>query len=106
MSHAPASDKTCPRCRTGEVLAVLRLPHTWTNTSGRPVRGIREVHLCTHCDAGHPIVTYFAIHGSARPEHADFLARLLRHWTDHVRPLVPDENALRAEADAWCNGEL
>ncbi|WP_055478541.1 DUF6300 family protein [Sphaerimonospora mesophila] len=106
MSRTPASGGTCPRCRTGEVLAVLRLPHTWTNASGRLVRGVGEVHLCARCDPGHPIVAYFAVHGLARPEHADLLARLLHDWADHALPPVPDENVLWAEADAWRKGEL
>ncbi|NBE96859.1 hypothetical protein FE391_24070 [Nonomuraea sp. KC401] len=33
----------CPRCRTGDVPAVVRVPHGWTNASGRPVRGVGEV---------------------------------------------------------------
>ncbi|MBB6551057.1 DUF6300 family protein [Nonomuraea rubra] len=100
-----SGDPACPRC-TGEVLAVLRLPHTWTNASGRPVRGHGEVLLCARCDAGDPLATYFAVHGTARPEHAALLARLLRQWLDRVRPRAPDEDALRAEAEAWRRGEL
>ncbi|MET7329698.1 DUF6300 family protein [Nonomuraea sp. NPDC005650] len=102
--------RICPRCRAGDVLAVLRLPHTWTNASGHEVRGVSEVLLCARCDAGDPaagpVVTYFAVHGSVRPEHADRLARALRHWIDRARPPRPDEDALRAETEAWRRGEL
>ncbi|MGR6918582.1 DUF6300 family protein [[Actinomadura] parvosata] len=96
----------CPRCRFGEILAVLRLPRTWTNASGRPVRGLGEVLLCARCDAGDPLVTYFAVHAAARPEHAALLARLLRQWAARARPEGPDEDTLRAEAEAWRRGEL
>ncbi|WP_043635148.1 DUF6300 family protein [Nonomuraea candida] len=100
----------CPRCRTGEVLAVLRLPHTWTNAAGRPVRGVGEVLVCARCDADDPvagpIVTYFAVHGTVRPPHAAALARLLRHWITHARPPRPDEDALRAETESWHRGDL
>ncbi|MCP2357542.1 hypothetical protein HD597_004562 [Nonomuraea thailandensis] len=103
MSSVPPA---CPRCRTGEVLAVLRLPSTWTNASGRPVRGHGEVLLCARCDAGDPLVTYFAVHGTARTEHAELLARLLHQWLGRARPQTPDDDALRAETEAWHRGEL
>ncbi|WP_326642114.1 DUF6300 family protein [Streptosporangium sp. NBC_01755] len=101
----------CPRCRTGEVLAVVRLPHTWTNAAGDPVRGIRDALLCACCDAGDPnagpIITYFAVHGSAQPETLVQLARYLLRWIHRARaPKQPDENALNAEAEAWYRGEL
>ncbi|MDX3100563.1 DUF6300 family protein [Nonomuraea angiospora] len=103
-------DRPCPRCRTGSVLAVLRLPHTWTNAAGNEVRGVSEVLLCARCDAGDPaagpIVTYFAVHGSVRPEHAAQLARGLRHWAERARPPRPDESALAAETEAWYRGDL
>ena len=103
-------DGTCRRCHTGDILAVLRLPHTWTNSSGGQVRGVSEVPVCTRCDANDPatgpIVTYFTVHASVRPEHVAPFARLLRRWTDRAQPPKPDENALRAEADAWYRGDL
>nr|WP_055502209.1 DUF6300 family protein [Nonomuraea pusilla] len=101
---------TCPRCRTGEVLAVLRLPRSWTNTSGSLVRGTRDVLLCAACDADDPlagpVVTYFAVHGRARPQDAALLAACLLRWIAGARPAEPDERALRAEADAWRRGDL
>ncbi|MGV9309729.1 MULTISPECIES: DUF6300 family protein [unclassified Nonomuraea] len=103
-------DWPCPRCRADSVLAVLRRPHAWTNTSGNPVRGHSDVLLCARCDADDPltgpIITYFAVHGSARPENVGQLARLLLRWVDRARPPAPDEKALRAEAEAWRRGEL
>ncbi|GAA3693915.1 hypothetical protein GCM10022224_069300 [Nonomuraea antimicrobica] len=100
----------CPRCRTGEVLAVLRLPYTWSNAAGRRVRVMSEIAVCGRCDAGDPvtgpIVAYFAVHGSARPEHLAPLARLLRRWAERARPPRPDLDALAAEAEAWYRGEL
>ncbi|SEH01193.1 hypothetical protein SAMN05444920_119123 [Nonomuraea solani] len=76
-------DGGCPRCRTDSVLAVLRLPATWANQAG----GAREVVLCARCDAGDPVVAYFAAHGTVRPEGVDELARLLLDWIDRARPL-------------------
>ncbi|MFC4121861.1 DUF6300 family protein [Nonomuraea zeae] len=106
MSVAPA----CPRCRAGEVLAVLRLPHTWANASGGPVRGMSEIVVCARCDAGDPltgpIVAYFAAHDQVRPESLDQLARPLRRWLDRARPPEPDEQALEAEIEAWYRGDL
>ncbi|MFI7643052.1 DUF6300 family protein [Nonomuraea sp. NPDC049400] len=103
-------DRTCPRCRTGDVLAALRLQHTWTNASGSQVRGTSEVLVCARCDAGDPltgpIVTYFTVHGSARPEDAAQLAGYLLRWVERARPPKPDEDALNAEAEAWRRGEL
>jgi uncharacterized protein DUF6300 len=96
----------CPRCRVGYVLAVLRLPHTWTNASGGRVRGISEVLLCAHCDADDPLTRYFTAHGPVRPQDADGFARDLLRWIDRARPPKPDENALKAEAEAWYRGEL
>ncbi|RBQ19840.1 hypothetical protein DP939_14120 [Spongiactinospora rosea] len=96
----------CPRCRAGDVLAVLRLPHTWTNTSGNPVRGLSEVLLCTRCDAADPLVTYLAVHPSPCHQDATTLARLLRHWIGRARPPRPDPLAVEAESAAWHRGDL
>lgn len=102
--------RRCRRCHIGDVLAVLRLPHTWTNASGNRVRGVSEIPVCSRCDAGDPvtgpIVRYLTVHESVRTEHVARFARLLRHWIDRPRPLRPDENALKAEADAWFRGDL
>ncbi|MEV0387808.1 DUF6300 family protein [Nonomuraea sp. NPDC050643] len=80
----------CPRCRADEVLAVARLPHTWTNASGGQVRGLREVLLCARCDAGDPlagpVVACFARHSRPGPEHAAGLAAALRRWVEGTRP--------------------
>lgn len=104
-------DRACPRCRTDNILAILRRPHTWTNASGNQVQGIDEVLLCARCDAydpiAGPITTYFAVHGSAQPESLAQLARHLLHWIDQARaPKPPDENTLNEEAEAWYRGEL
>ncbi|WP_336214969.1 DUF6300 family protein [Nonomuraea sp. LPB2021202275-12-8] len=54
-----------------------------------------------------PIITYFAVHGSAPPEALVQLARFLLRWIHQPRaPKQPDENALNAEAEAWYRGEL
>ncbi|WP_431899109.1 DUF6300 family protein [Nonomuraea sp. bgisy101] len=102
--------RACPRCRTGDVLAVLRLPHTWTNASGNQVRGTSELLVCAHCDVDDPltgpIVTYFTVHGSAQPENVAQLAGCLLRWIGQARPPKPDENALNAEAEAWYRDEL
>jgi Family of unknown function (DUF6300) len=103
-------DRTCRRCRTGEVLAVLRLPHTWTNASGGRVRGRSELPVCARCDAGDPatgpIVACLTVHATVRPENVAALARLLRRWAERARPPRPDVNALNAEAEAWYRGDL
>ncbi|GAA4521529.1 MULTISPECIES: DUF6300 family protein [Nonomuraea] len=91
----------CPRCRTGDVLAVLRLPHIWTNASGNEVRGISEVLLCARCDAGDPLVASFT-----PPYDPDRFVRALLGKAAGARPPEPDEHALRAEAEAWYRGEL
>ncbi|GII94296.1 DUF6300 family protein [Sinosporangium siamense] len=95
----------CPRCRTGEVVAVLRVPYSWTNTSGKPVRGRSDILLCTRCDAADPVtgplITHFTVHGTV-PDGDDLLLR----WIDQAKPRKPDEHALRAEFDAWRQGDL
>ncbi|WP_420313620.1 DUF6300 family protein [Actinopolymorpha alba] len=106
MSH----EQACPRCRTHNLLAVLSLPDTWTNASGNQARVISDVPLCARCDADDPfagpVVTYFAVHGSAQPETAPHLARCLLRWIEHARPPKPDRNVLNAEAEAWYCGDL
>ncbi|MCF6471936.1 hypothetical protein FAF44_26610 [Nonomuraea sp. MG754425] len=94
-----AREDACPRCRTGEVLAVLRLPHTRPDAAGRVVHGAGEVLLCGRCDADDPVagplVTYFAVHATARRQDAALLARLLRRWIEHARPPIPDADDRR-----------
>ncbi|MFC4006872.1 DUF6300 family protein [Nonomuraea purpurea] len=75
----------CPRCRADDVLAVLRRPHTWTDASGGQVRGVREIVLCARCDAGDPLVSFFAVHGTATKETAAELAGHLRRWIDRTQ---------------------
>lgn len=93
------NDWPCHRCGTDNVLAILRLPHTWTNASGNEFPVIREVHLCARCDAADPlagpVVRYFAIGGSARSEDAAELSRDLLRWIDQARPsqVEPDESS-------------
>ncbi|WP_329244891.1 DUF6300 family protein [Actinoallomurus sp. NBC_01490] len=96
----------CPRCRVGEVLAILRLPHTWTNASGGRVRGVSEVLLCARCDADDPVTRHFPAHGPVRPQDADRLARDLLRRLARARPPKPDEDALKAETEAWYRGDL
>ncbi|WP_242614226.1 DUF6300 family protein [Actinomadura roseirufa] len=100
----------CPRCGIGEVLAVLRLPHVWTGARGNRIRVVSDVLLCARCDADDPlagpVVTYFIVHGSVQPDGASDFARVLLRWVAGARPPEPDENALRAETEAWYRGEL
>ncbi|SDI18752.1 hypothetical protein SAMN05421505_13743 [Sinosporangium album] len=102
--------QTCPRCRTGDILAILRLPHTWENATGKRVSVRSDLLLCSHCDAHDPltgpIVTYFALHETVRPEHMHHLARLLRRWIDHASIPKPNEKPLTTEAEAWYRGDL
>ncbi|RJL35474.1 DUF6300 family protein [Bailinhaonella thermotolerans] len=105
--NAPAA---CPRCGTGEVLATLRLPYTWRNASGHPVRGTSEIVLCARCGAADPltgpIVAYFARHGTAGAGDLTSLARALRRWAAGASPPRPDPGAVAAEAEAWRRGDL
>ncbi|MEU0567533.1 DUF6300 family protein [Nonomuraea sp. NPDC005983] len=104
------SDRACPRCHGGDVLAVLRVPHGWTTARGNQVQGSAEVLLCARCDADGPvtgpIVAYFAVHELVSPETLDELASLLRDWIDRAKPPELDENALAAEVEAWYRGDL
>ncbi|MFG3423734.1 DUF6300 family protein [Micromonospora sp. NPDC048063] len=106
MTH----DWPCHRCGTDNVLAVLHLPHTWTNTSGNQVPVVSKYVLCARCDADDPltgpIVTHFTVQRTAQPEDVAQLARDLLRWIGQARPAIPDENALKAEVDAWYRGEL
>ncbi|MEO3869983.1 DUF6300 family protein [Nonomuraea sp. B12E4] len=87
-------DWPCPRCRTDNVLAALRVPHTWTDGSGNEVCGVSEVLLCARCDADDPvagpIVAYFDAHGSVQPEHVAQLADDLLRWIERARPARSD----------------
>jgi Family of unknown function (DUF6300) len=100
----------CHRCGTDNVLAVLRLPHIWTNTSGSQVPVISKFVLCARCDSDDPItgpmVTHLTAPGPAQPEDVAQLARDLLRWIDQAQPTGPDEDALNAEVDAWYRGEL
>ncbi|MFE9204581.1 DUF6300 family protein [Micromonospora sp. NPDC007230] len=103
-------DRPCHRCGTDNVLAVLRRPGSWTNASGNRVPVVQEIHLCARCDADDPlagpVVGHLDADGARQPGNAAQLAGDLLRWIDHARPARPDENALKAEVDAWYRGEL
>ncbi|WP_173525342.1 DUF6300 family protein [Nonomuraea antri] len=105
-----SGNPVCPRCRAAAVVAVVRLPHVWTNASGHAFRVVSEVLLCTRCDAGDqaaaPVLACFAADGSLRPESAERLAPGLRRWAARARPPRPAAHAVDAEAEAWARGEL
>ncbi|MDP9845736.1 DUF6300 family protein [Streptosporangium lutulentum] len=100
----------CPRCGQDTVLAALRIPNGWTTANGKRVRGNTQVLLCTRCDAEDPttgpIVTYFAVHGTATLQTLDQLTLLLRRWIERAEPPKLDEDALAAETEAWHRGDL
>ncbi|MEU9506038.1 DUF6300 family protein [Micromonospora sp. NPDC048170] len=103
-------DFPCHRCGTDNVLAVLRLPGTWTNASGNRYPVVHECHLCVRCDADDPlagpVVGYLTADEARQTENVAPLARDLLRWIDQARPAKPDEDALQAEVDAWYRGEL
>ncbi|MCK2219398.1 DUF6300 family protein [Actinomadura sp. ATCC 31491] len=84
---------------------MARVPHGWANAAGAWVRGTAEVVLCGRCDAADPAAAFLL--GAVTPAAAGEAARLLRGWLGRAAPPPgPDEDVLRAEAEAWRRGDL
>lgn len=96
----------CARC-TAPALLSARYPHTWHNTSGAPVEGLRETVLCGTCDTDDPaaerLLALLAEDGPPQPAR---LAGLIDDWLTDVRHSTPDPAALDAEEARWRAGDL
>jgi hypothetical protein len=87
----------CSRCGGDGLLSAL-VPHGWTNTSGRSVRGRMTVVLCSRCDADAPyaalLITWFHVNGVVDGEVAEDFLDLLGMWAGHLELPALDEDAL------------
>ncbi|MBR8642411.1 hypothetical protein KEF29_31490 [Streptomyces tuirus] len=95
----------CARC-TAPALLVVRYPHTWRNSSGAPVDGLRESVLCGSCDADDPAaegLLALLTEDGAPPAR---LVDLVGDWLTAVRHRTPDHTDLAAEEARWRAGDL
>ncbi|MEU6179099.1 DUF6300 family protein [Streptomyces coeruleorubidus] len=96
----------CARC-TAPALLSARYPHTWYNTAGAPVEGIKETVLCGTCDTDDPAAErLLALLAEDGPPQPTRLAGLVADWLTTVRHRTPDSAALAAEESRWRTGDL
>ncbi|MFK0279530.1 DUF6300 family protein [Streptomyces sp. NPDC090499] len=103
------STPSCLQCN-GSTLLLAQFPHTWKNSFGQDVSGLREAVLCPSCDHGDPAATellaLYSVDGPVSPENLDVFGGLVAAWVESVRQRSVDEEALNAEFELWKRGEL
>ncbi|GAA1381276.1 DUF6300 family protein [Catellatospora chokoriensis] len=104
MTIQVKADATACCCCAGELYLLATLPHPTMAESSRQVR------LCPRCDAdkgaAQGLLSYFAVHGSAREGDSDFLARLIKEWLDAATAARFEESGWSADYEMWKSGEL
>ncbi|WDV52751.1 DUF6300 family protein [Streptomyces coeruleorubidus] len=96
----------CARCAAPALLSA-RYPHTWHNTAGAPVEGLKETVLCGTCDADDPAAGRLpALLAEDGPPQPARLAGLITDWLTAVRHRTPDPTALAEEEARWRTGHL
>ncbi|MEU2763192.1 DUF6300 family protein [Streptomyces sp. NPDC007094] len=115
MSNEPApvvqldAVPPCRRCeRPGLMLA--RFPNSWKNQRGEDVTGVREVTLCSFCDAAAPaaapLLALFDGNGEVAERDLTRFAELAADWTAEVARRKVNEEDLAAEEELFRRGEL
>lgn len=99
----------CQRCG-GASLLMARSPHTWKNTCGEQVHGVREAVLCPVCDCGEPaaeeLLALFAVDEQLDPRNILAFGDLLTAWVESQRHRGVDMEALTAQHEQWGRGAL
>lgn len=97
----------CARC-TATALLTACYPHTWRNSAGGRVDGLKEAVLCGTCDTDDPAATGLLALLAAEdgPPPPGRLSDLVEHWLDAVRHRIPDQADLATEEALWRAGDL
>ncbi|MEV2264084.1 DUF6300 family protein [Streptomyces anulatus] len=99
----------CGRCgRPG--LMLTRFSNSWKNQRGEDVPGIREVVLCSSCDAADPaavqLLALFDVHGQLSEQNLPLFADLAADWTAEIARRRVNEQDLADEEERFRRGEL
>ncbi|MET9568521.1 DUF6300 family protein [Streptomyces virginiae] len=99
----------CAGC-AGPPLLTARFPHSWLNTRGEEVKGVREVALCPQCDRGSPaadeLQALFAVDEQVGLANAEAFAVLIGAWLEERRQSARDSHRLEMEWDQWRQSDL
>ncbi|MFE8950054.1 DUF6300 family protein [Streptomyces sp. NPDC007856] len=99
----------CTRC-DGPALLLARFPHSWTNSNGQRIEGLRESTLCSVCDQGkrdtEALLQLLTV--CDRLDATDFEAfgGLVAAWVESLRQEYVDLDLLASNHDQWHRGEL
>ncbi|MEY2231361.1 DUF6300 family protein [Streptomyces sp. BF23-19] len=99
----------CAGC-AGQPLLTARFPHSWLNTRGDQVTGVREVALCPQCHRGSPaadeLQALFAVDEQVGLANAEIFAALVGAWVNERRQRSTDSRASAEEWNLWRQGDL
>ncbi|MFE5489051.1 DUF6300 family protein [Streptomyces virginiae] len=99
----------CTRC-LGQPLLTACFPHSWLNTRGEQVTGVREAALCPQCHRGSPaadeLQALFAVDEKVGLANAEAFAILIGAWIEEMGKSSRDSHRLESEWREWRQGDL
>ncbi|WP_331745892.1 DUF6300 family protein [Streptomyces virginiae] len=99
----------CAGC-AGQPLLSARFPHSWLNSRGEEVIGVREVALCPQCDRGSraadELQALFAVDEQVGLANAEAFAILIGAWLEEIGQNSTGSHRLEMEWEQWRQGDL
>jgi hypothetical protein len=100
---------SCTRCE-GPTLLLVRFPHSWTNSNGQRIDGLRESTLCSVCDQGkrdtEALLQLLMACGKLDATSLESFGGLVAAWVESLRQEYVDLDLLASENEQWQHGEF
>jgi len=99
----------CTRCE-GPTVLLARFPHSWTNSKGQRIEGLRESTLCPVCDQGkrdaEALLQLLAVCDKVDATGFESFGGLVAAWVESLRHEYVDLDVLTHEHEQWQHSEL
>ncbi|MGW3495752.1 DUF6300 family protein [Streptomyces sp. NPDC001020] len=99
----------CTRC-AGPTLLLARFPHSWRNTNGQRIEGLRESTLCSVCDRGNKdsdaLLQLLTACDTLDVTDFEPFGGLVAAWVESLRQEYVDLDLLASEHEQWQRCEL
>ncbi|MFF3920415.1 DUF6300 family protein [Streptomyces sp. NPDC001852] len=99
----------CTRC-DGPSLLLVRFPHSWANSNGQSIEGLRESTLCSVCDRRtretEALVQLLTVCDTLDATGFESLQGLVAAWVESLRQEYVDLDLLASHHEQWQRGDL